>query len=689
MIEIGIDVGGTFTDVVMIDRAAGRLHVAKTASTPQDQSIGILAGLKRLGVDPHTIDRFTHGTTVATNTVLERKGARVAMLTTAGFRDLLEIGRTNRTKVYDMKLMKPAPLVPRGLRFEVAQRTHVHSLPATPPSAADIDAALERCRAEGVEAIAVCYLHSYADPSDEEATVAAIRASAPDIHVTASSDVVREYKEYERFSTATLNAYVMPVMARYLSGLEGRLGEGGYRHPIEVMRSGGGLMRADTARRYPVETLLSGPAAGVMGALRIAESSGTQNLVTYDMGGTSTDVALIAGGQVTRTAETRIADLPLKTNQIDIVTVGAGGGSIAHLGIAGELRVGPESAGASPGPACYGKGGDRATVTDANMVLGRLSSSYALGGEIKVRPERAEAVVDAIAKPLGLSREAMGEGILKLVNTRMASAIREISIQRGHDPRDFALVAYGGAGPMHAVDLARDLSMPRVIIPPAPGNLCAFGLLVTDLAAEQSETLLARLDDIDAADLAARFAALGASACASLVADGVAADTITLSYAADMRYVGQKSDIPVPVVLEDLSTDDLADAFFRTYAERFNHTFRKAPCEIVTVRVSAQSAVDRSDLAALTAPEPAGDADASGVIGRRKVHFPGVGWVDCVVYDRYRLPPGRELAGPAIVEELGSTSVIAPGDVFALDAAGNIIVTIAPEAAAIAAEYVT
>ncbi|CAG0972903.1 partial N-methylhydantoinase A, partial [Gammaproteobacteria bacterium] len=357
MIEIGIDVGGTFTDVVLLDRVAGRLEVAKTASTPKDQSIGILTGLERLGVDPGTIQRFAHGSTVATNTVLERKGARVALLTTAGFRDLLEIGRTNRSKVYDMKLAKPAPLVARPLRFEVRQRRFVNGEPAIALNEDDVRTAVEACAAEGVEAIAICFLHSYLDGADEERAAAIARETAPAIHVTTSSDVVREYKEYERFSTAALNAYVMPVMDRYLERLELRLADAGYRGVVEMMKSSGGLMRASTARRYPVETLLSGPAAGVMGAIHVAERSGFRNLITYDMGGTSTDVALISDGKVMRTAETRISNLPVKTHMIDIKTVGAGGGSIASVVGGRTFKVGPHSAGADPGPACYGKGG--------------------------------------------------------------------------------------------------------------------------------------------------------------------------------------------------------------------------------------------------------------------------------------------------------------------------------------------
>ncbi|MFO1283231.1 MAG: hydantoinase/oxoprolinase family protein [Burkholderiales bacterium] len=676
MIEIGIDVGGTFTDVVLLDREAGRLEVAKTASTPKDQSIGIANGLARLGVDAATIRRFAHGSTVATNTVLERKGARVALLTTAGFRDLLEIGRTNRSKVYDMKLAKPAPLVARPLRFEVRQRRYVNGEPAIALDERDVIAAIDACAAEGVEAIAVCYLHSYLDSADEERTAALVRERAPAIHVTASSDVVREYKEYERFSTAALNAYVMPVMDRYLARLETRLAEAGFRGQVEMMKSSGGLMRAATARRYPVETLLSGPAAGVMGAIHVAERSGFANLITYDMGGTSTDVALIADGKIVRTAESRISNLPLKTHMIDIKTVGAGGGSIASLVGGRTLKVGPHSAGADPGPACYGKGGDLPTVTDANLVLGRLSSSYALGGEIRIRPERAQAVVAELAARIGLDAERTADGVLRLVNVTMASAIREISIQRGHDPREFALVAFGGAGPMHACDLARDLAIPQVVVPPAPGNLCAFGLLVTDVVAERSETLLARTATLDPTRLAARLDQLARAAREDLVRDGIAAAAIRTTATLDMRYVGQKSELPVPVDSANLTPAGIDEAFFAVYAERYGHTKRVAPTEIVNIRAMAVGAIEKADLARLSPPAANPDSDADGVLSRRQVYFRESGWIECPVYDRYRLAVGAQVPGPAIVEELGATTVVGPRDRFRVDAQHNLVVDV-------------
>ena len=676
MIEIGIDVGGTFTDVVMLDRAAGRLEVAKTASTPKDQSIGILTGLGRLGVDPATIGRFTHGTTVATNTTLERKGARVALLTTAGFRDLIEIGRTNRSKVYDMKLAKPAPLVPRTLRFDVRQRTYVKGQTAIPLEADDVKRAVAACEAAGVEVIAVCYLHSYFDSGDEERTVEMVKKLSPSMFVTHSADVVREYKEYERFSTTALNAYVMPVMDRYLGRLESRLAEGGYRGPVEVMRSSGGLMRAATARRYPVETLLSGPAAGVMGAVYVAQRSGFKNIITYDMGGTSTDVALIADGEVTRTAESRIATFPLKTNMIDIKTVGAGGGSIAHLVGGRVLKVGPQSAGADPGPACYGKGGTVPAVTDANLLLGRLSAGYALGGEITVHPEKSRAVISELAQKIGLSEEAMADGILRLVNTTMASAIREISIQRGHDPRDFALVAFGGAGPMHACDLAQDLGIPRVVVPPAPGNLCAFGLLVTDVVADRSETVLSKTADLDIKGLGERYQRLMAAARTGLEQDGIPAAAIRTLCSADMRYVGQKSELPVPVDADKLSVAALNEAFFGVYAERYSHSKRAAPTEIVNIRVMAVGEIEKADLRKLSPPATRNESLAPGQLAHRQVYFGGSGWLDCPVYDRYRLSPGDKFDGPAIIEELGATTVIRPADKFSVDAQHNVIVEI-------------
>jgi N-methylhydantoinase A len=449
-----------------------------------------------------------------------------------------------------------------------------------------------------------------------------------------------------------------------------------------MMKSSGGLMRAGTARRYPVETLLSGPAAGVMGAIHVAERSGFRNLITYDMGGTSTDVALIADGKVVRTAESRISNLPIKTHMIDIKTVGAGGGSIASVFGGRTLKVGPHSAGADPGPACYGKGGNVPTVTDANLMLGRLSSAYALGGEIRIRPERAEAVVNELAHTLGLAPEAMADGILRLVNVTMASAIREISIQRGHDPREFALVAFGGAGPMHACDLARDLAIPQVVVPPAPGNLCAFGLLVTDVVAERSETLLARTADVDAARLAARFEQLAEGAIDDLLRDGIPRRAIRTVCTADMRYVGQKSEVPVPLDLSNLSPQAVDEAFFGVYAERYGHTRRVAPTEIVNLRVMAIGAIEKADLARLSPPAANPDSDANGVLARRRVFFRETGWTDCPVYDRYRIAVGTRVPGPAIVEELGATTVVGPSDSFLVDAQHNLIVDVRGEALA-------
>lgn len=674
MIEIGIDVGGTFTDIVLIDRDVGRIEVAKTASTPEDQSIGILNAMERIGVDASTVQRFTHGTTVATNTALERKGARVGMLTTRGFEDLVEIGRTNRSKVYDLRLVKPAALVESKLRFGITERAYCNGDAPVPPSRDDIVAAFEACKEAGVEALAVCYLHSYLDDVAELETAKILRELDPDLHISTSAEVVREYKEYERFSTALLNAYVMPVMDRYIGNLESKLQGDGYNDPIEIMRSSGGLMSAQTARERPAETLLSGPAAGVMGAVHISLLSGIENIITYDMGGTSTDVALITEGKVVRTPETRISNLPLKTNMIDVKSIGAGGGSIARVGLGDVLAVGPHSAGASPGPACYGKGGVEPTVTDANMALGRLAEGGSLSGEINLDGGKAKAAIDTIGTELNLETAEMAAGVLRLVTTAMASAVREISIQRGHDPRDFALVAFGGAGPMHGCDVARDLGIPSVLVPLAPGNLCAFGLLATDIVSEQSGTVLRKTAGTDPNDLRARYDGLRETAGAALIKDGVAVDDIAYNYAAEMRYVGQKSELSVPVDVEELDAASLNETFFGIYAERYGHTKRVAPTEIVNIRVMSVSTVEKPNMAKMS---KAGQGEAGDpVTGTRQVYFDETGWIETHAYNRDLLRPGRIFNGPAIVEELGATTVIGPNDRFSVDEAANMIVEI-------------
>ena len=489
----GVDVGGTFTDIVLFDAASGALTVTKVPSTPANQSEGVIRGLESVLDRLDALGRLVHGTTVSTNTILQRSGADVAMVTSEGFGDVLEIGRTRRMlpSLYDPTFVRPPPLVPRPRRFEVAERRAADGSMLVPLDEEGLAGIAERIRASGAEAVAVCFLHAWADPGSEIRARDVLAQRLPGTWFTTSSEVVPEFREYERFSTTVINAYLLPVIDRYVKALGTRLDRAGYRGPVLTMSSAGGVMDLDTARTLPVRTILSGPAGGVAGATWIAGSVALEDFITCDMGGTSTDVCLIESGRPATSTESAFMGYPIKGRQIDINTVGAGGGSIAYVEGGSVLKVGPRSAGADPGPACYGKGGTEPTVTDANVVLGRVGHRP-LGGAIRLDPERARVAVADLATRLGIPDvETMAEGIVRLVVAEMANAIREISIERGYDPARFTLVPFGGAGPMHATRIAAELGMRRVLVPLDPGNLSALGLLVSDQRREHVRTFLA------------------------------------------------------------------------------------------------------------------------------------------------------------------------------------------------------
>ncbi|MGV3721075.1 MAG: hydantoinase/oxoprolinase family protein, partial [Actinomycetota bacterium] len=514
---VGVDIGGTFTDFVVADGA--RLTVHKEPSTPHDPSEAFLRGLTALGVLPPA--RIVHGSTVATNAVLERRGARAALLTTAGFRDLLEIGRQTRRELYSFTPTKPLPLIPRERCFEVRERVDKHGAVLEPLGEVELDRVLDAVVASGAESLAVVFLFSFVNPEHERRV--GERAQARGLQVSLSCEVIPEYREYERASTTAANAYVAPLMDRYLARVEQRLAEWAGDAPfgrLQIMQSNGGIISPDTARREAVRTVLSGPAGGVVGASRIARDAGFGRIVTFDMGGTSTDVALVDGWPVTST-EGSISELPIRVPMLDIHTVGAGGGSIARLDPAGGLRVGPESAGADPGPAAYGRG-EAATVTDANVVVGRYDLSQILGGRLTLDADRARRAVRSVAEGPDLSPDDLAAGIIRVANVQMARAIRRVSVERGHDPRDFCLVAFGGGGPLHACDLAEETGIPTVLIPRFPGALSALGMLLTDIRKEYSRTVMHGPYE-DPARLDAAFEALERTAAVDLAAEGIAA----------------------------------------------------------------------------------------------------------------------------------------------------------------------
>ena len=668
---VGVDVGGTFTDLVLFDPGRGALEVCKVPSTSADQSRGVVDGLERMQPDLSELDRLIHGTTVATNTLLEGDGARVAMITSAGFRDVLEIGRTRRMlpSVYDTTFVRPPPLVPRPLRFEIGERVDHDGTILAPLDEAAIEAVARRLGRADVEALAVCFLHSYANPAHEDRALGAIRRVAPGIAPTASHQVVPEFREYERFSTTVINAYLLPVLSRYLSTLGAALAGRGYRGAVYTMASNGGTMDLETVQTLPIRTILSGPVGGVTGALRAAAAEAITHFVTCDMGGTSTDVCLVEHGSPKSVNETAFVGYPIKGRQIDINTVGAGGGSIAWADGADTLRVGPRSAGATPGPACYGLGGTEPTITDANMVLGRIGTRR-LGGAIEPDPGLARDAVEGLAERLGVEGVVrMADGIVRVAVAQMASAIREVTIERGYDPADFSLVAFGGAGPMHATVLAEDIGMSEVLIPRHPGNLSALGLLASDQVYEMVRTFLGRLDSIDLRELAAVRETHAADGRTELARRGFDRDAMRLAHALDMRYAHQAFEITVDMADDiEWSVETLRDAFLGAYRRHYGHADPDGDVEVVNVRTSVIGVTRKPSVPRLA---PGAGTIEGAVTARRDAWFDDVR-MNVAIHERERLPVDVWFEGPAIVEEDGATTVITPGWIARKDGSGNL-----------------
>ena len=676
--RLGVDVGGTFTDLALHNVETDELEFAKTPSTPSNQAIGVANGIDQLaarfGVAPGNIGFFSHGTTVATNTLLERKGAKCALVVTRGFRDVLEIGRQDRPHLYDWRQQKPEPLVPRHLRFEVGERVLYTGEVAVPLDEDDVAVLIDRLRAADPDAVAVCLLHSYANPAHERAIGGAIRATLPGLTVSLSCDVVPEFKEYERMCTTTINAYVAPVMGRYLRRLQQGIADLGIDSEVHVMQSNGGTMGADTAVEKPVHTILSGPAAGVIGSVAIANQAGQPNSISVDMGGTSFDISLCYRGEARRTQDSEIERLPVKVPMVDIHTLGAGGGSIAWIDPGGALRVGPQSAGAEPGPACYGRGGSEATVTDANLALGRLNPGSFLGGRLGLDMGLArDAITRSIAGPLGMSVEEAAEGIIRVVNAGMIKGIRVVSVAKGYDPREFCLVTFGGAGPVHASELAAELDIPRVLVPIAPGVTSALGLLMADLRDDLVRTILRPSDVLEAAELNERFADMEAEAVATMEREGVAAADVAWMRVADVRYLGQGFELQAPVGAGELDEDGVAriyEKFHQSHTQLYGYAQRDSPMEVVNLRLTALAKMPRPGLAA--APMNGSRNPGSARLVDRAVYFHNEP-VDTGIYDRAGISPGDVIDGPAIIEQLDSTTLVWPGQIARVDPFRNLL----------------
>ena len=655
MLWLGIDVGGTFTDLVVYDGDTQRISLGKVPSTPEDQSRGILDGLASIGIDPSTLGRIGHGSTVATNTALERSGADIAVLVTEGHRDILITGRGNRTLMYNIKATAPDPIVPRNRCFQIRERLDVHGDEVVALDEQGVTEAAEELVRQNAEAVAVCYLHSYANPEHEQRTAAILRQFLPGAIVTTSSEVLPEYREHERFSTTALSAYVAPRMRRYLVGLRDRLKEKGCGAGVSIMTSSGGTLPDAQIEKLPVLSMLSGPAAGVIAAQYIGRQAAYPNIITCDMGGTSTDVCLIRDGKYPMTGSGKVGAFPVKVQQVDINTVGAGGGSIASYEAGQLLKVGPRSAGAVPGPACYGRGGSEPTVTDANVLLGRLGSGEPSPSGLALDRQKAIDVVEELAGQVGLAPAAMAEGIVRIAVVNMTGAIKEISVMRGLDPRDFCLMAYGGAGPLHATAIADELGISTVLIPPMPANFSAFGLLAADVKRDFVRTRVSATSKTAVADIAATFQELIAAGREELVDAGFEVTRHRLEPSLDMRYVGQAFELPVPVDLEDLTIERIDADFREVYAARYG-TAPGSGSEIVSYRLAAWGMTDKPVLSGASAESRPKTAEATSA---RQVIFDGQEHT-APVFQRGNLPVDISVPGPAIIEEASTATIVPP-----------------------------
>jgi N-methylhydantoinase A len=665
--RVAVDVGGTFTDFVIQDTRTGQALTNKVLSTAEDQARGVLAGLHEEIGSFGDIASLVHGNTVGLNALLERRGTRVLFVTTAGFRDVLRLGRGDRRDIFSLHYRKPEPLVPVTDVEVVHERIDVDGSVRIPLDEAELDGIAGRIEAEGVTSVAVCLLHAYRNPAHELRVREVLHERLPDLSVSLSHEIAPEWREYERSSTTALNAYIAPKVDRYLRSLITRLRDDGFASALHIMQSSGGVTTADVARQKPVQALLSGPVGGTVGGARLADALDRPNLMCIDMGGTSFDASLVIDGVPTVATEAQLEGLPLLLPLVDIHTIGAGGGSVAWIE-AGGLRVGPQSAGSDPGPACYGNGGTEPTVTDANAVLGRIDPDYFLDGGMTLDVAAAEQAVDRVAEPLGITRLGAAEGILAIINAKMADALRTMTVQQGIDPRSFSLVAFGGAGPMHAIALAEELGITDVVVPWASGAFSAWGMLHTELRRDLVRSHYRPPTAIDGAELEAVFAELATEGDALLESDGVPADQRRFYRQVDMRYTGQEYTIPVDAPDDANDIDALVERFHEDYTVRYGHSTPGAPVELVALRLAASGENDW--------PMAAGAVEAvdSAPVRRRAVVFDATP-TDAAVVHRREIVDGAVLDGPVIVEEPTATTVVSPGWRVVLGPANALVIT--------------
>ena len=678
--RLAADIGGTFTDLVLLDED-GTLHVHKTPSTPDDFKAGVLNGVKHItgsggvsGVRQDApladIEYFVHGATVVLNALIQRKLPTTALITTAGFRDVLEIMRTNNPYMYDMQYVKPKALIPRRLRFEVTERIRHTGEVLIPLDEDSVRAAAARLKKADAAAVAVCLLHAYADGAHERRVREIILEECPDIVVCLSSEVAGELREFERTSTTSINAATVPIITSYLDLLSSELRDMGLVRDLCVMQSNGGVITANVARHLPVRTVMSGPSGGVVGGSYLAGAIGIEHALTVDMGGTSTDIGVIADGRALTVDEAQVDRWPILAPMIEILAIGAGGGSIGWIDAGGGLRVGPQSAGAQPGPVCYRRGGVEPTVTDACVVLGRLDPEYFLGGEMGLDVDGAHQVIDSnVAGSLDMDKYEAAAGILTVVTANMAKAMRQILVARGLDPRDFTLMAFGGAGGMVVGDLLRVSDVKRAIVPNNPGALCAIGMLVTDFRHDASTTLVRSLDQANPAEVMELFVDLEKKAVDQLLSEGVASDDVATERYIDVRYVGQEYYLRIPISNEMLDVAKLGQDFNDEHERNYGYATREFACEMVNLRVTALGLVERPSF-----PEYLERSAADGALEpsmRRAVFFDGA-MVDTNIYKVETLRAGDGIIGPAVIEDPRSTVVVLPGQRASVDHLRNI-----------------
>jgi len=676
--RIATDVGGTFTDAVLLDEETGEVRFEKVPTTPRDFAKGAMDAVDRFGVQLEKCNFLAHGTTVAINVLIEGKGAKTGLIATRGFRDVAEIGRSNRTEMYDPLYKKPKPLVDRYLRLEVNERIQYDGSILRALAEDDVNEAVEKLRENEVGSVAVCLMNSYANPVHEIRIGEIIRKNSSEVSVSLSHLITREYREYERTSTTILNAYVMPVVERYLESIEQNLVARGFGEDLLIMQSNGGTMTSSTAKRQPIGMIESGPAGGVVGAAILGKMLGHNTIVSYDMGGTTAKTGLIEGGAPKVTMEYKVKGYPLRIPVIDLMEIGAGGGSIAWIDSAGGLHVGPKSAGADPGPAAYGAGGTEPTVTDADLLLGRLNFEYFLGGQMKVFPDLARRSLERVADFFKKDVVESAYGIVKIVDANMSALLRAMTIRRGYDPREFVAVAFGGAGPMHIAALAQELGISKIVVPRVPGNFSAWGMLVTDLRHDFVQTFVKPVADADANELEQNYRSLERNGVDILLKERAKESQIQLLRAIDIRYLGQEHTLTIPLMSNTFAEQDkhsICNRFDELHEMTYHHSAPQEPKEIVSLRLTAIGIVRKPKLGRVGRGVRRPSRHA--LKGKRPVYLDEENdFVRCPTYERDRLLSGNVIEGPAVVEEPTSTALVHPGQTLTVDTYGNLLISL-------------